>query len=88
MFEKLETVRSPITHIDELPIVGQRFSSLQPQKTFTRLAFCVLALTPSLLWSPRTDLLVRAALQVPVFQRWDGPRYDYPTFVLALVLDR
>lgn len=48
----------------------------------------VLALTPSLLWSPRTDLLVRAALQVPVFQRWDGPRYDYPTFVLALVLDR
>lgn len=47
----------------------------------------ILSLTPGVLFSPRTDLLLRAALQVPVWQTWDGPRQDLPTGVLAAVLD-
>lgn len=47
----------------------------------------IVSLTPGVLFSPRTDLLLRAALQVPVWQTWDGPRRDLPTGVLAAVLD-
>jgi hypothetical protein len=47
----------------------------------------VLALVPQLLIALRTDWLLRAALQLPGGQFWNGPQIEYPTGILALVID-
>jgi hypothetical protein len=47
----------------------------------------VVALTPGLLIQPRTDFLLRLAVQVPVAQAWSGEQHEYPTGILAGVVD-
>lgn len=47
----------------------------------------VVALTPGLLIQPRTDFLLRLAVQVPVAQAWSGAQHEYPTGLLAGIVD-
>lgn len=47
----------------------------------------LLAFTPGLLWSPRKDWLVRAAVQLPLLQRWSGRQSETPMGVVALIVD-
>ena len=47
----------------------------------------VLALVPQLLIVLRTDWLLRAALQLPGGQFWNGAQTEYPTGILSLVID-
>ena len=55
--------------------------------TLTATGGVQLALTPQLLWSPRTDWLLRLAVQLPVLQRWHDDHKEYPTLLLGLVID-
>lgn len=47
----------------------------------------VLALVPQALIALRTDWLLRAALQLPGGQFWNGAQTEYPTGILSLVID-
>lgn len=47
----------------------------------------VLALVPQALFALRTDWLLRAALQLPGGQFWNGAQTEYPTGILSLVID-
>lgn len=47
----------------------------------------VVALTPGLLIQPRADFLLRLAVQVPVVQVWQGEQHEYPTGILAGIVD-
>lgn len=47
----------------------------------------VIALTPQLLLSLRTDWLLRAAVQIPTVQWWSAAQTDRPIGIVALIVD-
>lgn len=47
----------------------------------------VLALTPQVLFALHSDVLLRAALQLPIGEWWNGEKAESPTGIVSLVVD-
>ncbi len=47
----------------------------------------LLSVTPQVLFSLRTDWLLRVAVQAPVLQSWNADQSEYPTGVVSLTVD-
>ena len=47
----------------------------------------LLSLTPQILFSLRTDWLLRVAVQAPVLQSWNADQSEYPTGIVSLTVD-
>ena len=64
-----------------------RPDALSNMLTLTETGGTIMALTPQLLFALHRDVLLRVALQAPVGQWWNERKQEFPTGILALVID-